>query len=214
VIVEASGSLGGSGCVGAISGAGSVDPGNSPGILTAKSVDPTGGIDFNFEFGQLGDPSWASGTASGNDVLRLSDPNQPFIGPLDSNNVVSIFLDVPSLSYLDSFRGGFFTDRDESFYASIIGASYEYYLSNPAGSTLYNGHGYSRYTGPLHFELAVVPVTAGFSGGSEAGYAMELVAVPEPGGVCLAVVGVATACLAHGFRRRKQDSIDRVPSSN
>jgi autotransporter-associated beta strand protein len=63
VTVNSGGSLGGSGSVGAISGSGTVGPGNSPGILTAPSVDPTAGTDFNFEFTSLS-PTYSSATAS------------------------------------------------------------------------------------------------------------------------------------------------------
>ena len=53
VTVASGASLSGSGAVGAISGAGAINPGNSPGILTAPSVDPSGGLAFNFELTKL-----------------------------------------------------------------------------------------------------------------------------------------------------------------
>ena len=71
VTVASGASLSGSGAVGAISGAGAINPGNSPGILTAPSVDPSGGLAFNFEFTNL-NPVFSDATASVNDLLRLT----------------------------------------------------------------------------------------------------------------------------------------------
>ena len=76
--------LGGAGFVtGAIGGAGLVSPGNSPGILTAGSLDPSGGTDFIFEITRSA-PNFLDREASVNDVLRLTDPTpspnpEPFL---------------------------------------------------------------------------------------------------------------------------------------
>jgi hypothetical protein len=70
--VQSGASLSGSGVVRAISGAGSINPGNSPGILTAPAVDPSGGLSFDFKFTGL-DPAYFDASSSGNDVLRLTD---------------------------------------------------------------------------------------------------------------------------------------------
>lgn len=183
--------LGGSGVVAAIGGAGSVEPGNSPGILTAPSVDGAGGLDFAFEFTQVGSPIWSTGTASGNDVLRLTSAATPFATPLASANVVSVFLGVDSLSAGDVFRGGFFTDRDVSFLGSVQSATWNYYLLSAGGTISSNGLAYDLYTGPLTFDLATVAATASFSGGAEAGYVTQFTAVPEPGGMALAAVALA-----------------------
>lgn len=106
VTLDAGTVLGGSGEVSAISGAGMVGPGNSPGILTATSVAPAGGLDFSFEFGQTGAPSWGSGTASGNDVLRLTNPTTPFVSGLGSSNSIDVYFDVTSVALNDTFQGG------------------------------------------------------------------------------------------------------------
>ena len=66
-----------------IGGAGSVDPGNSPGILTVNQVNPTGGIDFNFEFTNIGSPDYSNAGASLNDVLRITD-GTPFTASLST----------------------------------------------------------------------------------------------------------------------------------
>jgi len=86
VTVNAGGSLGGSGLVAALGGSGSIDPGGSPGILTAPSLDPTAGLGFNFEFTQVGPPTWGNPAASGNDVLRLQNITTPFTAALSSAN--------------------------------------------------------------------------------------------------------------------------------
>ena len=69
--------------------AGLVGPGNSPGILAATSVDPSGGLDFAFEFTQA-NPDYTNAAASGNDLLSISGLT-PFTSSLTSANVVSIY---------------------------------------------------------------------------------------------------------------------------
>ena len=74
--------LGGVGFVtGAIGGAGLVSPGNSPGILTAGSLDPSGSTDFVFEI-TGSTPNFGDREASVNDVLRLTDLTAPFASAL------------------------------------------------------------------------------------------------------------------------------------
>jgi autotransporter-associated beta strand protein len=193
MVVPAGSSLGGSGVVGAISGAGSVGPGNSPGILTAPSVNPTGGLDFNFEFTQLGNPTWSNAVASGNDVLRLTDGTTPFTTALTSNNTINVYLNVGSLSFGNTFRGGFFTDRDVEFLASVGNATFSYFLADAGGAVDYNGVTYSPYAGPYTFDWSTVSVTADFSGGSSLGYVSQFTAVPEPGTWGLLVFATAGA---------------------
>jgi autotransporter-associated beta strand protein len=199
VTVNAGGSLGGSGNVPTIAGAGSVDPGNSPGILTTPSVNPTGGLDFNFEFTELGNPTWSNATASGNDVLRLTDATTPFTTALTSNNTINIYLDVASLSFGDTFRGGFFTDRDVEFLSSFESATFSYFIADAGGSVSYNGVTYDPYAGPFTFDWSTVSVTADFSGGSSVGYVSQFTAVPEPSTwVLLIMASAGVAC-----RRRR-----------
>jgi len=199
VSVAAAAALAGSGTVAAISGAGSVGPGNSPGILTAPSVDPSGGLDFDFEFTQAGSPTWSSGTASGNDVLRLTSGTSPFGGQsLTAANVVNVYLTSGLLTVGGTFRGGFFTDRDADFLASIEGATFAYYLATLSGTRQYGGVSYSAYGGPYTFTLSTVATTATFAGGSESGFVMQFVAVPEPTGWML----LAGAAVAVAVRRR------------
>jgi len=189
VILADEGNLSGSGRVGTISGSGSVNPGNSPGILTATSVDPSGGLDFFFEFTQTGSPVYSNAGSSGNDVLRLTG-GTPFLQSLAGSNTVNIFLDVATLAYGATFRGGFFTDNDVDFLTNIQSAAFVFYLLNAGGSYTYNGANYSLYSGPYDFDLlTVVQQNAPFSSGTESGYVTQFTAVPEPGSVMLFVLG-------------------------
>jgi autotransporter-associated beta strand protein len=203
VSVAAAAALAGSGTVAAISGAGSVGPGNSPGILTAPSVDPSAGLDFDFEFTQAGSPTWSSGTASGNDVLRLTSGTSPFGGQsLTAANGVNVYLNSGPLTVGGTFRGGFFTDRDVDFLASIEGATFAYYLATLSGTKQYGGMSYAAYGGPYTFTLSTVAETATFAGGSESGFVMQFVVVPEPAGWML-LAGAAVAAGAAARRRRR-----------
>lgn len=180
LVVNAEGTLGGTGVVAAIEGSGTIAPGNSPGILTTPSVDPSGGLGFAFEFTQTGSPTWGTAAASGNDVLRLTDSVSPFAVTLDASNAIAVYLDVASLTLGDTFRGGFFTDRDADFLSSVQDATFTYYLASGTGSVDYNNVLYDPYNGPLSFEWSTVAESATFSGGTEAGFVSQFVAVPEP----------------------------------
>jgi autotransporter-associated beta strand protein len=200
VLVEDGAVLGGGGRIGALAGAGTVAPGNSPGILTATSVDPSGGLDFAFEFTQLGDPDWGSAAASGNDVLRLTGVT-PFLASLGSANTLSIFLDLGTLSPGDVFRGGFFTDADADFLADVAEATTLFHLADTGGGIVHNGLAYRAYDGPLAFQVGTAQVSAAFAGGTESGTVLQftVVPVPEPSAYGLALGALALAAAA---RRR------------
>jgi hypothetical protein len=201
VTVNAGGRLAGSGVVAAIAGSGSVDPGNSPGILTAPSVNPSGGLDFNFEFTQLGSPTWGNATASGNDVLRLTSSTAPFTAALTAGNAINVYLDVGTLGVGNTFRGGFFTDRDVDFLGSISAATFSYFVADAGGGVSYGGTSYTPYVGPFTFDWSTVVETATFSGGSETGYVTQFVVVPEPGTWLLVAVAVAGGVAVRARRR-------------
>ena len=207
VSVDAGAAVAGSGLVAALSGAGSVDPGNGPGILTTPGVDPTGGLDFNFEFTKTGAPNWATGTSSGNDLLRLTSGASPLTASLATANVVSVFLDMASIAPWDIFEGGFFTDRDLAFLTTVQSATWRYYLIDAGGTTSYGGHAYNLYAGPLTFALATTAVTATFAGGDESGYVTQFTAVPEPAGLMLAAAVAAGAWAA--VRRGRRGCLER-----
>ena len=188
------GAISGSGNLGAITlgGAGSIDPGNSPGVLTAAATDPTAGLDYNFEFTAANTPpTWNAPTNSVNDVLRLTDATTPFTGNLDGDNFVNIYLNVASLTAGQTFTGGFYTDKNASFLTSITGADFNYFLANPSGAVTYNGVNYDAYTGPPGISWDVVSQTADFGGGPVNGYVTQFtVAIPEPRAALLGGIGL------------------------
>lgn len=199
VAVEQGASLTGHGRVSVITGAGSVDPGDSPGILTASAVNGSGGLDFNFEFTQLGSPDYADAAASGNDVLRLTG-STPFVTALDSDNVIRLYFNLSeSLVYGDILRGGFFTDQPIDFLAQIENATILVYLAQLDGSVVYNSLAYEIYSGPFTFNLAIISESANFGGGNVNGSVLEVTAVPEPSVYALLVLGGMTLLVA---RRR------------
>lgn len=203
IIVD--GSLGGSGTMAnaTLSGSGSVGPGNSPGIMTVGSVDPTGGIDFNFEFTvSNGMPEWNQPSNSGNDVLRLTD-NTAFTQEMTSGNVINIFLNLTSIKAGDVFTGGFFTDTNSDFKSMVQNASFNYYLKDDAGSTAYASVNYTLYSGPLTFLLDTTAVTANFTGTDVAGRTLQFTAVPE---TTVSLLGAMSSLL---LLRRKRPNASR-----
>ena len=195
VSLAAGGSLGGSGSVGAISGAGLVGPGNSPGILTASSIDPFGGLSFAFEFTQAA-PNYSSPTGSANDVLWLTG-GTPFVSSLSSANAVSIYL-TPSLVASGTVTGGFFTSSTSDFLANMSGGSFQYFVQDASGTYSYNGQTYmtlSQYDSSKSVTLSTVA--------QNGGQVMQMVVVPEPTGIVIAGVGAALAGLAAARRSRR-----------
>jgi len=216
VSVAAGGALAGSGAVaGAIGGGGLIEPGNSPGVLTADSLAPTGTTSFAFEFTGTTPPVWSDATASGNDVLRLTDATAPFAGSLGPTNVVSVYFDVASIAGRAEFLGGFFTDRDASFAGLVAGASYVYYVLGDGNGTAitYNGQGYYLIDtwGPANIydyrgvtRTTVQVASANFASGTVTdGWSTLFIVVPEPDTLLLGGCGIATACGCL-FRRRRR----------
>lgn len=175
-----------------IGGSGSVNPGNSPGIMTADATNPTGGLDYNFELGAAGSvPLYSNAAASVNDVLRLTSAT-PFTAGLGVSNIISLYFGVTSITDGDVFTGGFFTDNDADFLASISSATFQYFLSDAGGATVYNGANYTLYTGPLGITASTVAVpVAAFASGTVDGYVSQFtVAVPEPSAALLGAIGL------------------------
>jgi autotransporter-associated beta strand protein len=197
------GRLGGSGVLtnATLSGAGSIDPGNSPGVLTASDTDPTGGLDYNFEFTAANTlPAWSSSNASINDVLRLTDAT-PFTGNMTAGNVINLYFDVASLNPGDVFTGGFYTDTSANFLSTIAGATYQYFLANVSGNVTYNGNTYFAYTGPNTISAATVAQTADFGAGNVNGFVTRFTVVPEP--TTMVLLGAGVAMLGFRFGRRR-----------
>jgi len=182
VIVGSNGILAGSGSsTGSLSGAGSVDPGSSPGMLSFAVVDGSAGMNFNFEF-TAADPTYSNASSSANDVLRLTDGTTPFTAALTNSNIVSIYLndETPGGPY----TGGFFTDLQSDFLASIQDATFAYYLKDASGGIPYNGLNY-RDVSNLGWTLSTVAATADFAGGTINGQVLQVApstvsAIPEP----------------------------------
>ena len=215
VTVASGAALGGSGSFsGVLSGDGQIGPGNSPGILTVDSLQPTSTTSFAFELSGTGSPTWANAAGSVNDVLRLTNAASPFAGPLAGTNVVNVYLGVTSLSVNDTFLGGFFTDKSSSFDSSISAATYNFFVLGSGSGTAatYNGQSYYAldtwaaanvpgYTG-VTVSTASVP-TANFASGNVVnGQVTQFVIVPEPSAIVAAGFGIAMVGWSLWKRRR------------
>jgi len=220
VVVNASGFLGGSGSVGAITGAGTVGPGNSPGILTATSVDPTLGTDFKFEFTALS-PTYTSATSSGNDLLHLTSNSSPFAGgTFASGNIVSIYLNNAAINSSllagtnTTFSGGFFVDGTYALASALTPASFAYYTTSAAlgtGSAVdYNGTIYYALDSTIAAKTTLSDTTvtsAGFTTGTVAtGTLLTFNAVPEPSTQSMLAFGMVALVAVRALRRSREDS--------
>jgi autotransporter-associated beta strand protein len=130
--VAAGATLGGHGNVSNLNGAGTIAPGDSPGILTATQVNPSAGMAFTFELTKTGSPTYSNAAASGNDLLHLAGLT-PFTTSLTSANQITIDFSGASLAAGQSYLGGFFTDFATA--TSIVsGANFVY--TGTAGFTV------------------------------------------------------------------------------
>jgi len=208
--VAAGASLAGSGRVNTISGAGSVDPGNSPGILTTPSVMPTNGLSFNFEFTSIA-PVFSNATASLNDVLRLTNLSLPFVrrdefnvarsASLTLTNTVNVYFNVDTLTNGQTYTGGFFTDATADFLSQIANANFNYFLKDADGTNTYEGQTYSELQG-LTIDVTTIAQSANFAGGTVNGRISQFEVVPEPSTYALLLMTGAGALYAWGRRRR------------
>ena len=193
--------LGGYGAVPGISGAGLVSPGTSPGVLTASSVNPAGGLDFAFEFTGLS-PNYSTPSASINDVLRLTGGAGAFASPLTAANEVSLYFDVPWLTGGDVYTGGFFIEGfSGDLLAKIAGADLTFYITGDGlGTHVFNDKNYyllNDFNVDYGFDVGVANLF-----GAVQGEVLALTAtVPEPatmGLLLLAVGGMG------GYLRRRR----------
>jgi len=185
-----------------ISGSGMVEPGpaadapNSDGVLTANRVESSSGLDFKFEFTQLGSPTYNQTGNSGNDVLRLTDPNLPFSGlDFTSDTEIDIFFNT-ALSAGDVLRGGFFTDREQDFLSQITGAEFNFFEQDPSGSVVYRGQTFK----PFATSMTTVMETADFGGGGVNGYTLQFT-IPLPPGAWMGLTGIGLVGLLLWRRR-------------
>jgi len=191
LMIASNSSLAGTGVTTAsASGAGSVDPGTTQGILTMGSVNGAAGMDMNFEFTGTA-PTYGNALSSGNDVLRLTG-GTPFTTAFTGSNEIKMYFNVTSVSAGQVFAGGLYADSG-NFAASITGASVSYYVKGDGnGSILYNGVNYytlAQYNALLEGTLSTVAQSADFGSGTVNGYVSEVTfnVVPEPSTLALAL---------------------------
>lgn len=210
VSISSGAKLAGYGSTGALAGAGSVDPGNSPGIITTTQVDPSGGMDFNLEFTGLA-PVFNAPAASVNDLVRITGTT-PFSQSLGGANIINVYFSGDALytsGATKQVKGGFFTDQQANFFNSISGATYNYYFAMSGGGTIYNGTEYvnrTTYETAKGFTLTITAntfsQTASFDGVNTInGQIVQFDVVPEPSTYALvALAGIAAG--ANVLRRR------------
>lgn len=198
VTVNSGGSLSGSGSVGGVSGAGSINPGNSPGILTAPWINPGDGMFLNFEITGT-KPAYSLASNSVNDVLRLTSAN-PIAAAMTSANQVNFYFDMASVDMTEAYLGGIYTDDQTDFTNLVSNATFNYYVKDNQGTVNYNGVLYSALSSKVN--LSTVLDTANFAGGTVTGRVMQLTIVPEPSAGMLALVAGTLALT----RRRRQPS--------
>jgi autotransporter-associated beta strand protein len=210
--VAAAAWLAGSGTAPAVSGAGLISPGSSPGILTTASIDPSAGMGFGFELTGTGSPNYGSPTSSVNDVLRLTG-GTPSLAALTGSNAVSVYFGT-TIADGDVFRGGTYVDSATTsgsrtaFETAISGGDWQFFvLGNGGGTHAFNGQNYytlGEYDPSLTISRSVVADPADFGSGVINGSVTQFVVVPEPNAVALvamAAVGFAVA----GRRLRLRD---------
>jgi len=195
VSVSAGATLSGHGTVSIISGDGLVSPGNSPGILTATQVDPTGlpgfqppppsTLSFYFQFTQLS-PTYSDASNSGNDVLHLTGET-PFALALTSSNTITVDFTGQILQAGEFYYGGFFTDTAVA--DSLVDGATFVYVGVSGVAVQYDGF--------------VSVDSADFAGGTVTGgqvMKFGVIAIPEPRAWAMLAAGMGF--LVIGSRRR------------
>ena len=211
VTVASGASLSGYGSVGTIGGAGAINPGNSPGILTTPQVNPSAGTTFNFEMTGTA-PIYNNAASSVNDVIRITGAT-PFSQALAGNgtNSINIYLsgDALFIGSPKTITGGFFTGQSTNLASSISGATFNYYFANTNGANSYNGASYytrNEYESlvlstNMLITISTVAQTANFDGVDINGQVMQVQVIPEPS--TYALLGLSAAAFgAYRWRRR------------
>jgi hypothetical protein len=213
VSISSGATLGGTGTIsGSVSGAGTIDPGNSPGILTVAQVIPSSGLDFDFEVTQA-NPNYNNSSASGNDVLRLTG-GTPFSTALGGTNDVNIYFNFGSMAGKDGdYQVGFYTDSNVAFDSTLSLANINFLVREDGGPTSYGGHQYEALATLFPSASAtwstVNPSSTQFGG--KDGYVFqvtlsglpELPKLPEPSSASLLGLGIF-GLLARARRCRRR----------
>lgn len=209
-VVLVGGTLGGALHTGAITGAGTIAPGGSPGILTASSVTlGTGGESFKFELTAAAPTYNAGSNNSTNDVLRLTS-GSPFSGTAaNSSNVFDIFFGVSTLTEGMTFQGGIFADIGGDFSTSLSGGTFNYFVLGDGNGTdlSYNGQNYytlSHYSSAMNIAMSTISpgsVSFGADGTADSGSVMEFTVVPEPATWVSMLGGLGLLAAGRRFRR-------------
>ena len=178
LIIDSDGTLSGSGAVPLVSGSGLLAPGSSSGILTSSVLSPEAGLDFALEFTAATTTNFGVPNSSINDLIRLTNAT-PFTTALDISNTVSIYFNISSIENSQQFLGGFFTDSDTDFLASINEAAIKYYIADPSGSLSYHGQTYSEYSGIYLFTLSTPSQNANFGSSAITGRILQIEVEPD-----------------------------------
>jgi hypothetical protein len=178
VQIDTTGVLSGTGTVPAIEGSGQISPGSGPGILSADSINPSSGADFDFEFTTAGSPDFGNAGSSANDLIRITG-GVPFSSNLGSMNRVRIFLNTDPFSDGQIFPGGFFTDNSADFLSFIQNANFEFYIADAGGDLSFGGQNYAPYAGPYEFILSTALQNADFGSGIVEGRIVHLQVTPN-----------------------------------
>ncbi|HOD82687.1 MAG: Autotransporter-associated beta strand repeat protein [Planctomycetes bacterium ADurb.Bin126] len=183
-IVQAGGVLGGTGSVfNTVSGDGLISPGTSAGTLTISTLDPSGGMDFGFEFTEAN-----VGPAGVNDVLAMG----AMTNPLGGANTVGIYLNT-AVNWGDVFLGGFAMPGLDL--TMLAAADWEFFVAGDGnGLITFEGNRYYPLTGfyGLDWHVGV--------GVSDDMLRLDVQA-PEP--VTLALLALAAGGLGGYVRRRR-----------
>ncbi len=164
VELAAGGSLAGCGRTGPVSGAGTV--GLDRTVLSAPTAF---GLNYAFVFGTKGSPAYASGTASGNSVLRLIS-----LHPGAGSPAIDLYLDAPALAAGDRLRGGFFVESGFDLAGFLASATVRFFEPSAGGSVSFANRLYAPYTGALALTVTAMPETADFGDGPHPGRVMEV----------------------------------------
>jgi autotransporter-associated beta strand protein len=155
--------LSGSGGVGSVTGAGTVEAGS--GVMTAASCGAAG-----FQF------VWSQSGIAGNGMLRLTGV-QPFVA---SPEWVDVFLNVTSLEPGVRLRGGFFAGPESGLAAVLAQAEVRLWVADPGGPVSHGGLQFRPALPEDALAWSVVDATADFGDGPVAGLCLELLVGGDP----------------------------------